>query len=326
MSNINKKPPTRLTQSAEEQISNENGNRNRNRCLHVRCESSGQTFLVDTGAEVFILLPSSEDAQKGHWSTSELSAANGSPIKAYRSRHQTIQLGCGRFTWKFKIAEAKNILGADFLVEFNLAVDLHGRRLVNLNTPATSIGFVEMVSDNILGICHVNANTSTSGQNTFEAGIISMVQKRPKLTEQTFNLSKPKHGVDHELHTTCAPIRCKLRRANPEKNAIAKAKFDLMTELGITVRSNSPWSSSLFIAPKPTPGEWRPCGDFCQLNMNTRPDCYQTRIYKILPMGSPVANIFRRSTYSKFFTKFQSGKKTNLRRRFSHHLACTTSN
>ncbi|KAL8561234.1 hypothetical protein ACOMHN_024490 [Nucella lapillus] len=46
-----------------------------------------------------------------------------------------------------------------------------------------------------------------------------------------------------------------------------------MEQMGIIRRSKSPWSSPLHVVPK-AGGQWRPCGDYRQLNDATKDDCY----------------------------------------------------
>ena len=47
-----------------------------------------------------------------------------------------------------------------------------------------------------------------------------------------------------------------------------------MMEPGIVQPSDSQWSSPLHMVPKKTPGDWRPCSDYCMLNRVTALDRY----------------------------------------------------
>ena len=47
-----------------------------------------------------------------------------------------------------------------------------------------------------------------------------------------------------------------------------------MLQQDVTRPSSSSWSSPLHMVPKKTPGDWRPCGDYCALNKVTTSDSY----------------------------------------------------
>jgi len=100
------------------------------RLFYVRDRLSGLQFLVDTGAEVSIIppTPSERTRRQGHFS---LQAVNSTTIATYGVRLLTLDLGLRRtFRWTFIVANVKQpILGADFLQNFNLLVDIRHHRL-----------------------------------------------------------------------------------------------------------------------------------------------------------------------------------------------------
>jgi hypothetical protein len=64
-----------------------------------------------------------------------------------------------------------------------------------------------------------------------------------------------------------------------------------MEQDGIVQQSSSPWSSLLHMMQKGD-GSWRPCGDYCRLNLATVPDAYP--LPNMLDFGARVTgcNIF----------------------------------
>ena len=107
------------------------------RRLFVTDRRMGVRFLVDTGAEVSVLPTSRQDRTRHHSPSSPpLTAVNGSSIKTFGQRCMNIDLGLRRsFSWLFIVADVSHaILGADFLTNFSLQVDLRHRRLVDTVT------------------------------------------------------------------------------------------------------------------------------------------------------------------------------------------------
>ena len=102
------------------------------RLFYVSNRTCGLCLLVDTGAEV----PPSPTERKCPHANLTLQAVNGSPIATYGTRSLTLDLGLRRtFRWVFIVADVERpILGADFLRNFHLLVDMNSARLIDLDT------------------------------------------------------------------------------------------------------------------------------------------------------------------------------------------------
>jgi hypothetical protein len=86
-------------------------------------------------------------------------------------------------------------------------------------------------------------------------------------------LPPAKHKTLHHIKTTGPPTTARFRHLDAAKLAAAKADFAKLERDGIIRRSSSAWSAPLHMVMKPD-GTWRPCGDYCRLNLVTTPDSY----------------------------------------------------
>lgn len=235
------------------------------RLLHVQDKVSGRSFLIDTGAEVS-LVPASPADHRTAAPSAPLVAANGTEIKTYGTRHIPLQFGNKRFKGSVIIADVNQaILGADFLRDNRLLVDLGGQRLVH------SVTYTTITAPSVVCQPVPLAVIKPPQANSVYANLLT---SRPKLTELSFRKDRVTHGVELHIDTgQSSPLRSPARRLSPGKLAAAKAAFKEMEDLGIVRRSSSQWASPLHIAPKPG-GGWRPCGDFRRLNGRIKTDCY----------------------------------------------------
>lgn len=225
---------------------------------------SGRTYLVDCGAD-FSVFPASPAEKRSLSPSGPLVAANGSLIKTWGKKERSLLLGQGRsFVQEFQVADVSEpILGADFFINNNLAIDMAGRRLIDMADLATIPTKITCQQPSISGI-------HAPSVNTFDR----IIDEFPELLIPRFKPTDTnKHGVEHHIITKGPPLHARARRLDADKLEVAKSEFAEMERLGIIRRSNSPWASPLHIVRKPN-GGWRPCGDFRRLNNATVDDRY----------------------------------------------------
>ena len=191
-----------------------------------------------------------------------LTGVGGNEIQTYGQCHVSIGIkGLRRqFPVTFIAADVKPILGADFLTQHGLMLNMKSK---SLHDPHTSLTANLIVSQGEMHSIHASETKSDS----------YLSRSFPKLIEPPDYTQLPNTSVSHAIETTGVPLYCKPRPLSAQKLEVARQEFNQLLSLKIVQPSSSPWASPLHMVRKPN-GSWRPCGDYRRINKITTPIRY----------------------------------------------------
>ena len=169
---------------------------------------------MDTEADISVF-PASFHDRKSSPNSLPLVAANGSTIRTWGQRTIALHLGNRLFTQDFHIADVtRPILGADFFRGNFLAIDLAGRRLIDL----TRDSIISASPDSSVSLI---AGLATAPPNEFSAILADF----PSLLVPRYH-SSPMHSLASSQSTRQGSISSNLQlHRPPQRRSLIEGKL-----------------------------------------------------------------------------------------------------
>ncbi|XP_064111277.1 uncharacterized protein LOC135218757 [Macrobrachium nipponense] len=194
------------------------------RGFYVQDSISGLRMLVDTGDKPSLFPSSAEDCSRAPDDPTVLVAANGTPIRTYGTRAQTIAFLGRTYTWPFVLADVRiPLLGADFLAHHGLLVDMACQCLLDTET---------CLSRPLAGGPRAPTICSDLPHHRY-AFLLQEFLDVFRLELGQGAGAAPKHGVFHHIETKGPPTHAKFRHLLLKLLQEAMTVFKEMEKMGI---------------------------------------------------------------------------------------------
>ena len=202
---------------------------------------SHKRYLIDSGSIVSLLPVRFLFLFKNRSRDTNLTlfTANSTPIPTYGLHTGNIDLGLRRrFRWPFIIADIlEPILGADFLIQNNLLIDMRNRQLIDSITSLTTKG--KVIKINIHSISTIDTTMSYA----------DLLTKYIIITKPSHFSPNSNNIFSHTIVTNGPPVTERARKLFGEKATAARAEIRFLDH-GVIRPSSSPWASPIHLTKK----------------------------------------------------------------------------